>query len=217
MSSESSRHVAEHYSSDGGGKDPSSLQLTTADGECVLLYTVITILAVHTIVIVIHAYDVSLRASKKKEQQLQSQLATVQQESQDKEKQLLKLEDDMYYMQKGMLVLRDDYEQQQEELKMTHQRGKENVTQLSVFYIHCTIILVLDFEAKLTAHKKEQHQLLQVLEQTQKMARGRDVQISMLQYENELLQDKLCMITSNVYMLFEYSSSIFMLNTPFYS
>ena len=151
--------------------------------------------------IVIYAYDVSLRASKEKEQQLQSQLATVQQESQDKEKQLLKLEDDMYDMQKRMLVLRDDYEQQQEELKMTHQRGKENVTQLSAFYIHCIIILiVLDCEANLTAHKKEQHQLLQVLEQTQKMACGRDVQISMLQYENELLQDKLCMITSNVCM-----------------
>ena len=38
----------------------------------------------------IHASDVSLRASKK-EQQLQSQLATVQQESQDKEQQLFKL------------------------------------------------------------------------------------------------------------------------------
>ena len=117
----------------------SSPQLMVSVSSCI--YTVITILTVHTVVIVIHAYDVSLRASKEKEQQLQSQLATVQQESQDKEKQLLKLEDDMYDMQKGMLVLRDNYEQQQAELKMTHQKGKENVTQLSVYYIHCIIIL----------------------------------------------------------------------------
>ena len=54
-----------------------------------------TTLTVHTIVIVIHAYDVSLRASKEKEQQLQSQLATVKQESQDKQQ---KLEDDLQAM-----------------------------------------------------------------------------------------------------------------------
>ena len=47
-----------------------------------------TTLTVHTIVIVIHAYDVSLRASKEKEQQLQSQLTTVKQESQDKQQKL---------------------------------------------------------------------------------------------------------------------------------
>ena len=55
---------------------------------------------IRTIVIVIHAYDVSLRASKEKEQQLQSQLATVQQESQDKEQQLSKLEDKNYDLHK---------------------------------------------------------------------------------------------------------------------
>ena len=38
--------------------------------------------------IVLHAYDVSLRASKEKERQLQSQLATVQQESHVMEQQL---------------------------------------------------------------------------------------------------------------------------------
>ena len=31
----------------GGGEDPSSLQLTTADGECVLLYTVNTTHCTH--------------------------------------------------------------------------------------------------------------------------------------------------------------------------
>ena len=42
--------------------------------------------------IVLHAYDESLRASKEKEQQLHSQLATLQQESQVKEQQLSILE-----------------------------------------------------------------------------------------------------------------------------
>ena len=66
--------------------------------------------------IVIHAYDVSLRASKEKEQQLQSQLATVQQEFQDKEQQLSKLEDENYDLHKKMNVLRHEYELQQEKL-----------------------------------------------------------------------------------------------------
>ena len=70
--------------------------------------------------IVIHAYDVSLRASKEKEQQLQSQLATVQQESQDKEQQLSKLKDDLY---KKMLSLKYEKEKQQEELKRLRQKG----------------------------------------------------------------------------------------------
>ena len=83
----------------------------------VLLY-MNTILTVYTIVIVIHAYDVSLRASKKKEQQLQSQLATVQQESQDKEQQLLKLKDENYDLRMEMLVVKKyKNEQQQEKLK----------------------------------------------------------------------------------------------------
>ena len=78
----------------------------------------------HTIVIVIHAYDVSLRASKEKEQQLQSQLATVEQESQDKEQQLSKLEDENYYLCKKMLIVEYENEQQQEELKRLQQKGK---------------------------------------------------------------------------------------------
>ena len=76
--------------------------------------TLWTLLTVHTIVIVIHAYDVSLRASKKKEQQLQSQLATVEQESQQ---QLSKLENENH-------DLHSQNEQQQEELKRLQQKGK---------------------------------------------------------------------------------------------
>ena len=74
--------------------------------------------------IVIHAYDVSLRASKEKEQQLQSQLATVEQECQDKEQQLSKLEDENYDLHKEMAVVKYAKEQQQEELKRLQQKGK---------------------------------------------------------------------------------------------
>ena len=42
--------------------------------------------------IVLHAYDVSLKASKEKEQQLLSQLTTLEQESQIRGQQLSKLE-----------------------------------------------------------------------------------------------------------------------------
>ena len=42
----------------------------------------------------------------------------------------------------------------------------------------------------MTASKEEQQKLLQVVEQWQKMGRARDVQISQLQNENELVQDK---------------------------
>ena len=73
--------------------------------------------------IVIHAYDVSLRASKEKEQQLQSQLATVEQESQDKEQQLSKLEDEFHNLHKKNLGLTYENEQQQEELKRLQQKG----------------------------------------------------------------------------------------------
>ena len=77
--------------------------------------------------IVIHAYDVSLRASKEKEQQLQSQLATVQQEPQDKIQQLSKLENEIYDLRKKMLSLKHENEQQQEELKRLQQKGKDTL------------------------------------------------------------------------------------------
>ena len=42
----------------------------------------------------------------------------------------------------------------------------------------------------MTATKEEQQRLVQVVEQWQRMGRARDVQISQLQNENELVQDK---------------------------
>ena len=76
--------------------------------------------------IVIRAYDVSLSASREKEQQLhvQSQLTTVEQESQDKEQQLSKLEDENYGLHREMLIVKHENEQQQKELKRLQQKGK---------------------------------------------------------------------------------------------
>ena len=73
--------------------------------------------------IVIYAYDVSLRASKEKEQQLKSQLDKIQQESQDIREQLSKLEDETFVLQKERLVLKHANELQQEELKTLQQTG----------------------------------------------------------------------------------------------
>ena len=74
--------------------------------------------------IVIHAYDVSLRASKEKEQHLQSQLATVEKESQDKDQQLSKLENEVYESHKEMVIVKYENDKQQEELKRLQQKGK---------------------------------------------------------------------------------------------
>ena len=83
------------------------------------------ILTVHTIVVVIHAYDVSLRASKEREQELQSQVDALQHQSIVKEQKLSKLEENYSDMQKKMLILKNDYEQQQEVLEKLQQKGKQ--------------------------------------------------------------------------------------------
>ena len=104
----------------------SPYELTSEDGELCIMYLVCKSSQLTTAllyVIVIHAYDVSLRASKEKEQQLQLQLSTVQQESQDRAKQLSKLEDDNYSLQKERLVLKHSNDLQQEELKRLQQTG----------------------------------------------------------------------------------------------
>ena len=73
---------------------------------------------------VVHAYDVSLRASKKREQELQEQLNAAQRDSQEKDQKYSKLEDAMYDMQKKIAVSKDDYEQQQELLVKLQQNSK---------------------------------------------------------------------------------------------
>ena len=63
---------------------------------------------------VVQAYDVSLRARKKREKELEEKLNAAQHDSQKKDQKCSKLEDDMYDMQKKMAVSRDNYEQLQE-------------------------------------------------------------------------------------------------------
>ena len=101
--------------------------LTTRESEHFLVcpehYTHCT--CMHILVIVIHAYDVSLRASKEREQELQSQVDALQHQSIIKEQKLSKLEENDIDMQKKMLILRNDYEQQQEVLDKLQQRGQQ--------------------------------------------------------------------------------------------
>ena len=63
--------------------------------------------------VVIHAYEDSLRISKKREEELEKKLNAAQHESQKKDQKCSNLEDDMYDMQKKMVASRDDYEQQE--------------------------------------------------------------------------------------------------------
>ena len=60
----------------------------------------------------IRAYDDSLRASKRREQELKEKLDAYR-DSQEKDQKCSKLEDDMYDMQKKLAASRDDYELQQ--------------------------------------------------------------------------------------------------------
>ena len=73
---------------------------------------------------VIHAYDISLKASKEKEHELLEKLTAAEQDLQEKDQKCSKLEDDMYDMQKKMACIKDDYEQQQELLVKLQQMSK---------------------------------------------------------------------------------------------
>ena len=72
---------------------------------------------------VVHAYDVSLRASKKRAQELKEELAAAQRDSQEKDKQCSKLENDYYDMCKKMVAAKYDYEQAQVQLEKVQQKG----------------------------------------------------------------------------------------------
>ena len=80
--------------------------------------------------IVEHAYDVTLRASKKREQELQEKLDAAQSDFQKKDQQCSKLDDNLHDMQKKMAVSKDDFEQQQKLLKELQQKGKKQHTRL---------------------------------------------------------------------------------------
>ena len=73
--------------------------------------------------IVIQAYDVSLRASKKREQELKEELAAAQHAAKEKDNQCYNLENKLYDMYKELVVAKDDYEQAQ---KLLEQKGKRH-------------------------------------------------------------------------------------------
>ena len=65
----------------------------------------------------------------------------------------------------------------------------------------------------LTASKEEQQRLLQVVEQWQRMGHARDVQISQLQNENEIVQGK-CKLTLNSHTPIPQLLCTFMYSLP---
>ena len=71
-------------------------------------------------IIVLHAYEVSLAASKELEQLLQSELDTTKHASQQKDQWISELEVKL----KKMASLTDQLEQQQKELEILQQKGK---------------------------------------------------------------------------------------------
>ena len=53
-----------------------------------------------------------------------------------------------------------------------------------------TVIVIHEYETKLTANEEEQQELLRVLEQTKRMAYARDQQISILESDGQLMLEK---------------------------
>ena len=53
-----------------------------------------------------------------------------------------------------------------------------------------TVIVIHEYEIKLTASEEEQQELLRVLEQTKRMAYARDQQMSMLESDGQLMLEK---------------------------
>ena len=56
--------------------------------------------------------------------------------------------------------------------------------------MHITVIVFHEYKTKLTASEEEQQELLRVLEQTKRMAYARDLQISMLESDGQLVLEK---------------------------
>ena len=53
-----------------------------------------------------------------------------------------------------------------------------------------TVIVIHEYKTKLTASEEEQQELLRVLEQTKRMGYARDLHISMLESDGQLMLDK---------------------------
>ena len=74
----------------------------------------------------------------------------------------------------------------------------------------CVVVAASEHESRVTASKDEQQQLLH---QYQKMVHARDVQISQLKKENELIQDK-CELTLNSHIPIPQLLCTFMYSLP---
>ena len=58
-------------------------------------------------------------------------------------------------------------------------------------FVVCTLFTVVhEYKNKLTANEEEQQELLRVLEQTKRMGYARDLQISMLESDSQLMLEK---------------------------
>ena len=86
----------------------------------------------HYNIIVIHAYEVSLAASKEQEQLLRSELDTTKHASRHKDQRISKLEEELQVKLKEMAFLADQLEQQQNELEMLQQKCKYITKELTV-------------------------------------------------------------------------------------
>ena len=96
--------------------------LTSDDGAWVSA-RLICIYCMLFVVVVIRAYDDSLRASQKREQELKEKLNTAEQDSQEKDQKYSRLENDMFGMEKKMATVTDEYKQQQELLEKLQEKG----------------------------------------------------------------------------------------------
>ena len=102
-----------------------SKELNTADGNYPSVHNVPNaLIGTPNFLIVLHAYEVSLAASKEKEQQLQSELEETRCMYQDKDQLVSKLKEELQAEQKKMASLTDQFEQQQGEVGMLQQNGK---------------------------------------------------------------------------------------------
>ena len=80
---------------------------------------------IYCLLVVVRAYDDSLKASQKREQELKEKLDTAERDSQEKDYNYSKKENELFEMQKKMATVTDEYKQQQELLEKLQEKGKK--------------------------------------------------------------------------------------------
>ena len=68
--------------------------------------------------------------------------------------------------------------------------GEYLLQQQQLSSMYCSTVIVILHETKLTASEEKQQELLRVLEQTKRMGYARDLQISMLESDGQLMLEK---------------------------